>query len=149
MSQLDVDAMVANEIHHHRHPYVLTRFHDCSPVRLGYGAQQDKLMPVARYPVKEEDGDWSIVDWMAYQKRFPGYRPKKGTLELLAQGAYVTWTTGLGPGAELLGWKSFCLPNILERGNGSTIHSAVDGSVPAFSIARVCEMSAQVRLCET
>ncbi len=75
---------------------VISRFYDCTPMRLGFGRLQPQLHPHALYPVKVSDNRWASLPLDEFLKVRPD-RTKSalgyGMLELLAQGAICHYST--------------------------------------------------------
>jgi hypothetical protein len=129
---------------------VITRYYDCTPVRLRFGRLQDQVMPHARYPLLNAEGKWKSVPFQEYRKINSKHaKPKFGTVDLLAQGVtchYMDSDTNY-----LHGFRAMCKPTILQRGNASCLFSACESEVPSLNCAglnRIAERSPFILLNE-
>ena len=107
------------------------RSYDATPWRLRFGRFADTLAPHARYLCRRADGQgWVLVSAAEYAERNGGRTGRFGTLEVLAQKFQVNYVTRNGC---VHGFRKLLPPMILERGNASTIHAAVEASAKQVS----------------
>ena len=149
----------------------IRRHHDATPMYLGFGAMQERLMPQARYlrPIAP-DRDTGYTRWVPcsfsdFKLLHSRAKPRAGILEVFAQEAEVTTsqdTANLPAGGEAANESDMnldriwhCRPNtstqrrtyppqILSRNNASCIHCALDGPNSFnmhFSVKRMKEMA--------
>ena len=121
----------------------IQRQYDATPWRLRFGGLQSKLYPHARYIMRDStQSRWILVDSVEFAKRTKGKIGRFGVMEVLAQGLRVQ---GVGRGDEILhGARLMLPPTILQRGNSSTIHSAVERACPELAHDRLVEICGRV-----
>ena len=83
-----ISTEVANVAAHGYAP-VLQRNWDATANRMAFGALQYLVAPHARYSVRDDNGEWSIVRYAELKQKFEVARFR--ILDLLAQGGILHW----------------------------------------------------------
>ena len=100
------------------------RYHDATPIRLGFGMLQG-LQNVARYWHRSSDGGPArLLDYASYARATQSSLPSYGIIEMMAQNASIAWP-------ELVNGQQFVVhqqdlqfsPMFLERGASKTASS--------------------------
>lgn len=114
----------------------------CCPRR--FGRLQDQLEPIARYLIAETlpsgRTQWKAVQHTEYKRLHPRAAMRSGVCEVFAQSAQVVWSNGSDTTKHLFTFA----PQILERGNGSTIYSAVEEASETLSLPSIREIAEKV-----
>jgi hypothetical protein len=108
---------------------VVSKFYDCTPMRLAFGRLQPQLHVHARYPLRLADNKWTSVPLDEFLKARPDRNRSSlryGVLELLAQGMTCH---SLSSSSMFEGFRVFCRPRILQAGTASCIYTATDSEV--------------------
>lgn len=108
----------------HKYVPVLQRHWDATSNRLAFGSLQDVLAPHARYSMKDAAGNWSLVNYREFKKKYKVAR--YGVVELLAQGGTIHWWTGQD---EIDGCRWVLPPCVIQNGGSSCLFRAVQYSV--------------------
>ena len=123
-----------------RCPFI-NRFYDCTPVRLTFGRLQSTLMPLARYHWWDKDlQQWESLTMDQYRQRTckPQMLLRSGTVDIMATGADVTWVT---PTLESRRISSLCAPQVVQRSNASTLHTALESAIPALDHSSIKQLA--------
>ena len=115
---------------------VINRHYDATPWNMGFGALDETLHPHARYLLWDESKQrFTLVPMNVYRQARPRAKLCFGVLELFAQRAELTYCTHLGESVPRVESRQVISPPvILERANGSTIHTAVESASDELSI---------------
>ena len=123
--------------------FILSRQYDLTPKRVHFGAIANLLLRFARYLKKTEDG-WEVVsldEYLAGQKGQRKKLPKWGIIEMMAQRIRMHWESG----GVLNDREVFVPPSAVESGTASSVHSAVERSMPPLDLPSFVKMCAHVR----
>ena len=71
------------------------------------------------------------------------FTPKYGLLEILAALHRVRWKDASG---QRHAEKIYCMPVAIEKGNASTIWTALETATPEMSLSRICEIASKVKM---
>jgi hypothetical protein len=122
---------------------VVTRGFDCSPLPVNFEQLQPVVASHARYFVKGADGKWSSVCLEAYRAMDGRLGiPSRGVLECLGQSFEVAW---LRKDSLVGSAQQFLTPLFVQKANASCMMTAIDRSVPDFSMERLVDMAKHVR----
>jgi hypothetical protein len=109
---------------------VVSLNHDATPIKIAFGPLQDKLLPCARYAHKNNDGHWRYLPWNEF-RNYTNTAPRSGVVELFAVQYTVAWSSKQGLRYK---HKIIAPPMLLQAGNASNIHSAIDQCVSTLSL---------------
>lgn len=122
--------------------FVLRGF-DCTPLAVTFGQLGTEVAPHARYFLKQDDGKWSAVGLEAFQAAHGRARnPSRGTMECLAQTLEVAW---LDKDSIIGRAHQPIAPKFLQRGNASTMLTAINSALPDLSVESLARLAAKVR----
>ena len=116
---------------------VVSRYHDATSIKVQIAALQDVLLPCARYAHKDNDGSWRLLPWSEF-RHYTKTAPRNGVVELFAIHYSAAWEDTEGRRYK---HKLMAPPMLLQAGNASNIHSALDVAVPALSINSLKEIA--------
>ena len=124
-----------------RRSVFINRFYDSMPWHLSFGRLQQQLMPLARYFWWNEAEDrWVVMNFDEYKEKYPCRSIFQiGTLDVIASSVEVSWVL---PSYEACGARLMLAPQIVERGNASTLHSALEQGSDAMSLPNIRRMAA-------
>ena len=124
-----------------RRPLFINRFCDCTPWQLSFGRLQSVLMPMARYFHWDDDlKRWQVMALDEYQKKHHSCNLiHTGTLDVMASAAEIHWVL---PNYEAHAARLMLAPQIVEKGNASTIHSALEQGAAAVKLDAIRTMAA-------
>ena len=140
---------------------VLRTASDATPTKLHLGSFRSLLMPYARYPWLNEDGQWKLLRYEEYlsarhewqqtsrysddsdrRRWYPQQKLRYGVLEVLAQSWTVTYMESAT--RTLTGIRYLARPMILVNSTASCIYAAFQQEckhVGKESVANICEKS--------
>lgn len=127
------------------HFLLLKRHFDATPLMLGFGSLQQRLQPLARYLLPDDDrpGYMKVVSWNEFREARPTVSPHKGILELLAM--EFTLCTSSGDGHTVL--RTLLRPAcILARATASVTWRALNLACPALQLGRLEQLAGRLRI---
>ena len=124
---------------------VIAKHYDTTPSKVRFGRLQSLLLPLARYAVLKDDGQWSLVSHEEYVKtKIKGrqFSIKQGVLDIITVSASLIY---MDTDSTLHGFRYFSRPAVIAAGNASCIFRATEQLARPFDLDCIRRLCANVR----